>query len=349
MTHTITLRPNGLQFTAEPGEPLLEAALRQGIPLAYGCRSGNCGDCAGQLASGQIDYASARPAGLTEEEHRRGKVLLCQAHALTDLELEARIVDAPAHIPIKTLPARVITRTRLSHDVMLLELKLPASERLQFLPGQYVEILLKGGKARAFSIANAPRADDVLQLHIRAVAGGLFTQQVFNDLPDKALLRLRGPLGTFFLREDTDRPILLVAGGTGFAPIKAIVEQAVAKRLSRPMHLFWGVRARQDLYLGGLAQAWADAHDEIRYTPVLSDPAAEGSWSGASGLVHERVCATYPDLSGYDIYLCGPPAMIQAATTAFTALGLPRDRLFHDSFEFSKDATAAIAGHVSTV
>ncbi|MGF1644323.1 MAG: CDP-6-deoxy-delta-3,4-glucoseen reductase [Thiotrichales bacterium] len=348
MSHTVVISPSGHQFTVSGDEPLLEAALRQGVPLAYGCRSGNCGSCAGQLRSGEIAYRGERPAGLTAAANEQGTVLICQAHALSDLEIEANVVDAPAHIPIKTLPARVVTLSRLSHDVMLMELKLPASERLQFLAGQYLEILLKGGKARAFSIANPPHDDAMLQLHIRAVPGGFFTQQVFHELKEKALLRVRGPLGTFFLREDSDRPIILVAGGTGFAPVKAIIEHAVARGIQRPMHLFWGVRARRDLYLGTLAQSWADQNDTVRVTPVLSDPAPEDGWHGAVGLVHERVMDSYPDLSGFDAYLCGPPPMIAAARAAFIARGLPEDRLFYDSFEYSKDVRAALAHEPTT-
>ncbi len=342
MGFLITVRPSGKTFQAEPHETLLDAAARQDLRFPYGCRSGTCGTCAGKVLAGTVDYPNGLPPALSTDELNAHKALLCQAHAQSDLEIEVAEIDTPAGITVKTLPARVITLQKLCHDVMLLRLKLPASERMQFLAGQYLEILLKGGKTRAFSLANAPHDDEALELHIREVPGGYFTHQVFHEMQEKTLLRIRGPLGTFFLRERSDRPVILVAGGTGFAPVKSIVEHALHIGDPRPFHIFWGVRARRDLYLGELPTRWANEHANIDYCPVLSEPGDDSDWQGETGFVHEAVLRRIPDLSGFDVYLCGPPPMINAAKTAFLARGLPETHLFYDSFEYSADAQQAL-------
>src|SRR6185369_2365964 len=194
---------------------------------------------------------------------------------------------------------------------------------------------LKDGKKRSFSLANAPHDDAVLQLHIRLVPGGLFTEQVFTTMKAKDILRFNGPHGGFFLREDSEKPIIFLAGGTGFAPIKAIVEHAIAEECLRPMVIYWGAKARVDLYQHALPEQWAAAHAHIGYVPVLSEPAAADAWSGRSGFVHQAVLADFPDLSGHQVYACGSPAMIDAAKRDFIAQGLPEEEFFYDAFTFS--------------
>jgi CDP-4-dehydro-6-deoxyglucose reductase len=225
---------------------------------------------------------------------------------------------------------------------MRLKLRLPATERLQFLAGQYIDIILRDGRRRGFSLANAPHDDEFLELHVRHIPGGRFTDQVFGDMKEKTILRFEGPLGTFFLREDSDRPVLLIGGGTGFAPLKSIVDHALHKGIERRIHVFWGARSRKDLYLQELAKSWADDHDNIAYTPVLSEPVPGDNWTGETGLVHEAVCDAYPDLSAHDVYMSGPPAMITAARSAFARRGLPDEQLFFDSFDYAADTRAAI-------
>jgi CDP-4-dehydro-6-deoxyglucose reductase len=289
----------------------------------------------GALLSGQVVYPEGRPPALSEREEVEGKALLCQARPVSDLIIEAREVKTGGDIPVKTLPCRVEQRELLAPDVMRLSLRLPSAERLQFLAGQYIDVLLADGRRRGFSLANPPHADDLLELHVRQVPGGFFTGYVFERMKDKALLRFQGPLGTFFLREDSPRPVILMGGGTGFAPLKGMLEHAFHIGWDRPLHLYWGARAKVDLYLDALPRRWVEEHANFRYTPVLSEPRQEDDWGGRIGWVHEAVAADYPDLSGYDVYMSGPPPMIEAAKPVFAAQGLPAEQLFYDSFDFS--------------
>jgi CDP-4-dehydro-6-deoxyglucose reductase len=333
MTHKIRIQSSGHEFTANNKETVLAAALRQGVTLAYSCRNGDCGTCKGKLISGKIDYGKYEAKAMSDEERAAGSALFCQAVPLSDLVIEAKEISAAEGIPIRIMPCRVMKLDRLAHDVMQLSLKLAEGQRLQFLAGQYIDILLSGNQRRSFSLATAPHADELLQLHIRHVPGGLFSGQVFTMMKERDLLRFQGPLGTFFLREDSDRPVILVAGGTGFAPIKSILDHAFAHGTTRPLHLYWGVRAQRDLYLHDLPQAWVREHAHFHYTPVLSEPLSEDHWSGRSGWVHEAMIADHPDLSRHEVYASGPPPMIEALKKAVIAHGLPNDRLYYDSFE----------------
>ncbi|HHZ88137.1 MAG TPA: CDP-6-deoxy-delta-3,4-glucoseen reductase [Chromatiales bacterium] len=336
MTYTVILQPSGHRYELDSGETVLDGALRHGLILPYGCRDGACGSCAGKLISGTIDYPGDAPSGLADID-RNTHALFCSAVATSDIVIEVREVVQSGDIQPHKFPCRVAKIDHLANDVIRLYLKLPSSERLQFLAGQYIDFLLRDGRRRAFSIANAPHNDEFIELHIRHVDGGEFTGFVFEQMKEKAIQRIEGPFGSFFLREDTDRPVVLMGGGTGFAPLKGIIEHALQLDVQRPMHLFWGVRTRADLYLPDLPPAWANDHDEFLYTPVLSEP--EGNdWTGATGWVHESVAAAYPDLRGHDVYMSGPPPMIEAAKTLFFALGLPDDRLFYDSFEYAADS-----------
>ncbi len=333
MTHKIRIESSGHEFTASENETVLAAALRQGVTLAYSCRNGDCGTCKGKILSGTVDYGKYEAKAMSEEEKRAGSALFCQALPLSDLVIEAREIRAAEGIPIRIMPCRVMKLDRLAPDVMQLSLKLAEGQRLQFLAGQYIDILLSGNQRRSFSLATAPHADELLQLHVRHVPGGLFSGQVFTKMKERDLLRFQGPYGTFFLREDSDRPAILVAGGTGFAPIKGILEHAFSVGVTRPLHLYWGARARRDLYLPDLPPAWARERANFRYTPVLSEPLPEDNWSGRGGWVHEAVIADHPDLSRHEVYASGPPPMIEALKKAVKAHGLPDDRLYYDSFE----------------
>ena len=254
MPFQISVQPSQHVFQAEAGEPILDAALRQGLMLPYGCRDGACGACRGKIVDGRVEHGRAQLYALSETDRTAGFALLCCATAQSDLTIESHEVRMAQDIPVRTLPARVHKLTRAAPDVMIMELKLPASERLQFLAGQYIDILLKEGRRRAFSLANAPHDDAFLQLHIRHVPGGQFTEHVFNTMKERDIVRLSGPHGNFFLREDSARPMLLVAGGTGFAPIKSIVEHAIAESFPRRMDIYWGGRTRADLYMQATAE-----------------------------------------------------------------------------------------------
>ncbi len=335
MSYQVTIKPSGHEFWVETGESILEAALRAGCMLPYGCRNGACGVCLGKIMAGEVDYPAGQPPALSADQRAAGKALFCQARPGSDLVIEVREISALRDIVVKTLPCRVVGMDRLAPDVMRLYLKLPASERLQFLAGQYISILLREGRRRDFSLANPPHADECLELHVRKAPGGEFTTFVFEQLKEKAILRFQGPLGSFFLREDSLRPIIMVAGGTGFAPIKSMLEQAFYKGILRPIHCYWGARARQDLYLHELPEAWAEKHAHLTYTPVLSEPKPEDEWEGRTGWVHAAVAADYPDLSAHELYLSGPPPMIAAAKTAFAAQGLAEEHLYYDSFDYA--------------
>jgi CDP-4-dehydro-6-deoxyglucose reductase len=335
MTFKIRIQSSGREFTADEKETVLAAALRQGVMLPYSCRNGACGTCKGKVLAGQVDYGTYETKAMSEAEREQGHALFCQAKALSDLVIEAKEIAAAKDIPIRIMPARVVQMEKLAGDVMRLSLKLAEGQRLQYLAGQYIDILLSGNLRRSFSLSTSPLSDELLQLHIRHVPGGFFTGHVFTKMQEKDLLRFQGPFGMFFLREDSDRPAILVAGGTGFAPIKSILEYAFAKGATRPLHLYWGVRAKRDLYLSGLPQAWAREHGNFKFTPVLSEPRPEDHWSGRQGWVHEAVAADYPDLSRHEVYASGPPPMIDAIKGVVKKHGLPEDRLYYDSFEFA--------------
>lgn len=341
----VIIKPSDHVFDVQPDETVLQAALRQGHPLPYGCRDGACGSCRGKILEGRVDYGRYQPTALPEADREAGFALFCQARPLSDLVIESREVGAVRDIPIKTLPCRVQKMERLAPDVMALYLRLPANERLQFLAGQYIEILTRDGKRRAFSMANAPHDDETLQLHLRHYTGGTFTEYVFTRMKEREILRFEGPFGTFFLREDCDNPIIFLASGTGFAPIKGILEHAFHRGVERPMVLYWGARTRPDLYLDALPRQWAAAHPNFRYVPVLSEPRAEDEWTARTGFVHRAVMADYPDLSAHHVYACGAPVMVEAAHRDFTThCSLPEDAFFSDAFTTSGDALRNAAG-----
>jgi CDP-4-dehydro-6-deoxyglucose reductase len=334
----VRLEPSGHVFTVAPGETILEAALRQGIGLPYGCRNGACGACKGMLRSGELAYGEYQERALHPTEKAAGKALTCCTRPLGDIVFEVRELAGAKDLAIRTMPCRVERIEKPSDEVAILYLKLPAGERLQFLAGQYIDILLKEGKRRSFSLANAPHDDQLLQLHVRKTPGGAFSQYVFEEMKERAILRFEGPLGTFFLREDSDKPIVFVAGGTGFAPIKAIIEHAFHYGMDRPITLYWGVRSLKDLYLRDLPGQWQQANPGFAFIPVLSDPLPGDAWQGRTGLVHQAVLDDFRDLSGYQVYACGAPAMTDIARKTFVEeRALPEDEFYCDAFTPSVD------------
>jgi len=338
MSFQIAIQPNGRTCISENGATILRAVLDAGFNLPYGCCNGACGTCKGKILEGQVDHGSSSSAALTEEDKAAGLALFCCARPLSDISIECHELTTADDIPVRTLPCRIQKLERLAADVMALHLKLPVNEKFHFRAGQYIEILLKDGKRRAFSLANAPHDDELLQLHIRLVPGGQFTGHVFNGMKERDMMRFEGPHGGFFLREDSSRPVILVAGGTGFAPIKSIIEHAIYSQSRRPMTLYWGARDLSGLYLPDLPQRWVLEHAQINYVPVLSEPSAADAWAGRVGLVHQAVLEDYADLSAYQVYACGAPAMIDAARRDFAEHGLPAEAFFADVFSFTSDA-----------
>jgi len=333
MSHQVTIQPSGHQFTVNVGDTLLAAALNAGYALPYGCRNGACGACKGKVLAGEVDFGSYQDSALTPEDKAKGLALFCCTTAKSDLSIEVKEVGATQDVPVKTLPCRVERMEKLADDVMALFLKLPANERLQFLPGQYLDFLLKDGQRRSFSLANAPEEDGLLELHVRHVPGGKFTDQVFGTMKAKDIMRINGPHGSFFLR-DSGKPVIFVAGGTGFAPIKSILAHAFHHEIDRKFVLYWGARGPRGIYQPDLPARWQLEHAHFGFIPVLSQPLPEDNWPGRTGFVHEAVLADFPDLSGHEVYACGAPPMVQAARRDFMARGLPEDAFFSDSFDY---------------
>lgn len=337
MTAQVKVLPSGHTFGVEPHETVLEAALRQGVGLPYGCRDGACGACKGKVVEGEVSQDGFQEKALTEAERAQGLALFCCSRPQGDITIEAREVAGAGDIQIKTLPCRVEKIEKI-HDVAVLKLKLPVSERLQFKAGQYIDILMKDGKKRSFSIANAPHDDAFLELHIRHQPGGSFSDYVFSQMKEREIMRFKGPLGSFFLREDSDKPILFVASGTGFAPVKGIIEHAIHSGIQREIVFYWGARTKADLYMAELAGAWQAQNPNITFIPVLSDALSTDDWVGRTGFVHQAVLEDFENLSGYQVYACGAPLMVEAAHGSFTReRGLPEDEFFSDAFFLSKD------------
>ena len=334
---TVTILPSKHSFTVTKHETVLDAALRQGYSLSYGCRNGACGSCVSKLIEGKVEYPNGIPPTLETGEHEESAAVLCQAVPLTDIVIEAHEIAAIKDIPVKTLPCRVTLIEHLTHDVIEMRLKLPVTERLQFLAGQYIDFLLKDGRRRSFSIANTPHNDEYIELHIRHIQDGQFTGRVFDEIQEKDILRIEGPKGSFYIREASHRPSIMMAGGTGIAPIKAMVEYSLAANLKNPIHIYWGAESLRDLYINDVLLKLAEDHEHIKYTPVLNNPKPEDNWQGRTGYVHLAVIEDYPDLSQYDLYGSGPPVMVYAGRDSFPGNGLDLRNYYSDAFEFQKD------------
>ena len=346
MSFTVTVQPSGKQFGVAPADFILESALKQGVVLPYGCKNGACGSCKARVVDGSVERGPHSPTALRPEEIAKGFALMCCTRACSDLTIEARVVMA-GDIQIRKMPCRLASIQRVAPDVAVLKLQLPANEKLQYLAGQFVEVIMRDGTRRSYSMATAPHETGQLELHVRHMPGGKFTDALFGlvqpALKERDILRLEGPMGTFFLREDGERPIVLLASGTGFAPIKAVIEHAIHKSISRPMTLYWGGRRPQDLYMNELCQRWAAELANFRYVPVISDALPEDGWTGRTGFVHRAVMADFPDLSAYQVYACGAPIVIDSAHREFTAIcGLADDEFYADSFTTAADNATVV-------
>jgi CDP-4-dehydro-6-deoxyglucose reductase, E3 len=333
MAYRVTLQPSGHSFEVAEGQNILQAGLDAGNCMPYSCRTGTCRTCRGTIQEGKVDYGFVHANYLPDSDKAKGYALLCQAQPLSDVVVEVRELEGLAGIRARVVPCRVAKIDRPAPDVAVLSLRLPMNENMLFLAGQYVDFLLKDGKRRSYSIASKPAPEGVtaIQLHVRHTPGGAFTDHVFSTMKERDILRFEGPLGTFYLRGDSEKPIVMVASGTGFAPIKAMCEVALEKGMKRPITLYWGCRAKRDLYMLDVPSAWQ--HPDFRFVPVLSDPTPECQWTGRTGFVHRSVMEDFPDLSGYQVYACGAPVMVDAARADFSAkCGLPAEEYFADSF-----------------
>jgi len=345
MSFQITIQPSQHQFATEGDKSVLDAALAAGIVLPYSCRSGACSTCKAKVLSGSVEAGLSPAQILSADELAAGFTLLCQARATSDLVIESRELRLASDIQIRKIPSRVTAIARPTSDVALLTLQLPATETFRFHAGQYIEVILKDGKRRSYSMANAPHAASALELHIRHLNGGLFTDHVFGAgataMKEREILRLEGPFGSFFLREDSQLPIVMLASGTGFAPIKSIVEHMVHENIARPITLYWGGRRPGDLYMNEMVEQWANTIPGFTYVPVISDALPEDGWAGRTGFVHRAVMQDFPDLSGYQVYACGAPIVVDSARREFiAACNLPEDAFFADSFTSEADLAA---------
>ena len=342
MTFQVIVQPSGRQFSCDADETVLAAATRAGIGLPYGCKNGACGSCKGKLVSGSVSHGQHQERALSEADEQAGAALFCCAMPQSDLVIEAREVMGLGDFPIRKMPSRVARLEKLSDDVMLIALQLPANEKLQYRAGQYIEFLLRDNKRRSYSMANAPHVSDQITLHIRHMPGGLFTDQVFGTMKERDILRFEGPLGTFFLREDSDKPIVMLASGTGFAPIKALIEQLIHIDSTRPVTLYWGGRRPGDLYMSALCEEWARTLPNFTYVPVISNALPDDQWQGRTGFVHQAVMHDMADLSAHQVYACGVPVMVDAAKRDFIAqCHLPEEEFYADAFTSEADLAAA--------
>jgi CDP-4-dehydro-6-deoxyglucose reductase len=341
MSFTVTVQPANRSFEVQRDETMLGAAIRQGIGLPYGCRDGACGSCKSRLLAGRVAHGAHQAKALSPPEEDAGLILTCCALPQTDCTVQARTVPGAGEFPVLKFPARVLELQRAAADVMIVRLQLPANQNLQYRAGQYVEVLLAGGARRSYSMANAPHLlgdPPALELHLRHMPGGRFTDHVFGAMKVKEILRLEGPFGSFFLREESDKPIVLLAAGTGFAPIKAIVEQMRSRGSRRPAVLYWGGRRPRDLYLHDWCVRAATEMSNLRYVPVISNALPEDGWAGRDGFVHRAAMHDLPDLSGHQVYACGAPVMVESARRDFVAIcGLPDDEFYADAFTSEAD------------
>ncbi len=373
----VSVLPSGREFGVNQGEAMLAAGIRQGVGLPYGCKDGACGSCKCKKISGVVLHGPHQSKALSDEEEANGFVLTCCGVPFSDVVLESRQVTEAGAFPIKKMPSRVMLLEKKSHDVMLVKLQLPANDGFAYHAGQYVEFILRDGARRSYSMATAPRPSPVLtaltttpvqagadgagvtttatpalpippapghglELHIRHMPGGKFTDHVFGAMKEKEIVRIEGPFGTFFLREDSAKPMILLASGTGFAPIKAVIEDMQLKGIDRPATLYWGGRRPADLYLDDWVKAKLAEMPNLKYVPVISNAVPEDNWSGRTGFVHAAVLQDFPDLSGHQVYACGAPIVIDSAKTAYTTEGgLPEDEFYADSFITEADKARA--------
>lgn len=346
MSFQITVQPSGRHFSADATETLLAAGIRQGIGLPYGCKDGACGSCKCKKLEGTVVHGAHQSKALSEEEEAQGLILTCCATAQSDVVLESRQVTEAGAFPIKKMPVRVASLVKKSDDVMVIQLQLPANDVMKFHAGQYIEFMLRDGSRRSYSMANAPHtleaAAPKVELHIRHMPGGKFTDPVFTTMKEKDILRAEGPFGSFFLREDSDKPMVLLASGTGFAPIKALIEHMQHQGITRPATLYWGGRRPSDLYMSDWVEAQLASMPQLRYVPVVSNATPEDAWTGRTGFVHQAVLQDHPDLSGFQVYACGAPIVVDSAQRDYVGKGgLPEEEFFADSFTSEADKAAS--------
>jgi CDP-4-dehydro-6-deoxyglucose reductase/ferredoxin-NAD(P)+ reductase (naphthalene dioxygenase ferredoxin-specific) len=340
MGFTVTIQQHPEPITVEPGETVLEAALAQGVAYPHGCRSGNCGACKSQLQSGDIDLAAYSEFALSDEERAAGLILACRAMPWSDAAVSWLETDEVVAHPQRRMTCRVVGLDAMTHDIKRVRLAVEAGGPFTFSPGQYAALRFTGFPPRDYSMANRPE-EPILEFHIRRTAPGSASAHVADGLALGDSVLVEGPFGSSWLRATHTGPIIAVAGGSGLAPIKSIVESALASGMRQPIHLYVGVRDERDLYLEDHFLELARRHANLRFTPVLSQPS--GATRRRVGLVHEAAAADLADFDGAKAYLAGPPVMVEAATALFEARGLRRQDIHADAFYSEADKAAMMA------
>mgnify|MGYP000004220675 FL=1 len=343
---TVTINPGNVSFQVDDEETILSAALKNGLVVPYGCKDGACGSCKAKITAGEVDYGTYQKRALSEFEKKTQSILLCTAKPITDVAITANLLSVAKEYQPKKLPCRVENVKKVTDDIAIIYLKLPANQKFSFLPGQYVDILLEGDKRRSYSMANAPREDNLIELHVKHNPGGLFTDSIFGfqseskvEIKEKKILRLEGPLGTFYFRKNSDKNVIFLASGTGIGPIKAIIENLALENLQYNISLYWGVRKPKDLYLSQNIESWSKKITKFTYIPVVSEASVEDNWKGRTGFVHHALMEDYNSLVDYNVYACGSPLMVNAAFNDLTKkLNLGEENFFSDAFTVAADA-----------
>lgn len=336
MTAKVKLLPSGHEFSVEPGENLLDAALRAGLSIRYSCNSGSCGECRARLVSGELGDALHHDYAFNERERADGQFLMCRTSAASDLVIEAVEARGAADVPVQTLTTQVNKLVRLSEDVMELHLRTPRSQTLWFLAGQHVRLNIPGIAPRHKSIASCPCNGMVLQFHVRRRPGDPFSDHVFTRMKVRDTIDVEGPFGSFVLDEESTRPLIFIAFETGFAPIKSLIEHAISLEMRQPIRLYWITAGARGHYLENHCRAWQDALDDFGFAPIGGSDAPGGRGTGAELAMERavtRLLTDYPDLAGHDVYANGPEVLFAGLSAALIARGLPPDRLFVDQVQ----------------
>ncbi|MGF6904752.1 FAD-binding oxidoreductase [Paraburkholderia sp. GAS348] len=325
-TFVVKFEPSNVALPSESDSTVLDTALAAGFFPKHSCRRGECRACETRVVSGDVRYA----AGVTPDGLKPGHCLTCLAIPTSDVVLDAPEVASVPGRRIVKMGARVTSVDRVSGDVAVVRVQTPAGSDFKFNPGQYVDVVLRDGARRSYSMANVPADDGRVEWHIRAMPAGRFSQHVYQNLKARDLLRIEGPFGSFTLR-DSEAPLIFLASGTGYAPIASMMRAHGGILAKRGATFYWGGRREEDLYAMEEAMAWANSAANLKFVPVLSDP--DDQWRGRTGFIHEAVQKDHPDLSGFEVYACGNPLMIDAARHVFrTECGLVENNFFNDSF-----------------
>lgn len=336
MQYTVHIKPKGYNLTVKAGETVLAAALRQGFNFPHDCQNGVCGTCKGRLLEGQVEYDEPLLAALTEAEREAGYALFCSAKPVSDLVIHVEGVLGPEQLPVKKLNYKIQILEQLTPTIYRVILQPPLEDHIYYRAGQYFEILHRDTSPQPFSIANAPLGDNKsLEIHIRSRPDNLSMEELISEMKTVGELRINGPLGNCILRREPAYPMIFAAGGTGIAPLKAIIEQALAEGVKQPIYLYWGVRILSDFYLQALITRWAKYLPNFHYIPILSGKDELNKWKGRTGWVHEAIIQDHPNLEHFHIYASGPTEMVYAALHAFKSHGLNRALMYSDVLDYA--------------